>query len=72
MKQTIVDLIYHISMPYFHCYQCEFIVHTVKDRENCTLCGSKKGKLMTGEEYRADVEAGIIVHEQKMKDPSKK
>jgi len=27
---------------------------------------------MTGEEYRADVEAGIIVHEQKMKDPSKK
>ncbi len=63
---------YYIPMPYFHCYQCEFIVHTVKDRESCTLCGSNKGKLMTDEEYRADVEAGIIVHEQKMKDPSKK
>ncbi len=63
---------YYIPMSYFHCYQCEFIVHTVKDRDSCTLCGSKKGSLMTDQEYRADVEAGIIVLGQKMKDPSKK
>ncbi len=65
-------MVYYILMAYFHCYQCEFIVHTVKGRDSCTLCGSKKGSLMTDQDYRADVEAGIIVQEQKMKNPSKK
>ena len=65
-------MVYYIPMSYFHCYQCEFIVHAVKDRDSCTLCGSKKGSLMTDQEYRADVEAGIIVHEHKLKDPLKK
>ncbi len=65
-------MVYYIPMSYFHCYQCEFIAHTVKDRDSCTLCGSKKGSLMTDQEYRADVEAGIIVLGQKMKDPLKK
>lgn len=57
-------------MPYFHCHRCGFVVHTVKDRECCTLCGSKNGRLMTDKEYRADVEAGIIVQDQKLKGPS--
>lgn len=59
-------------MSYFHCYQCEFIAHTVKDRDSCVLCGSDKGRLMTDEEYRVDVKEGIIVNQQKMKKPSKK
>ncbi len=57
-------------MPYFHCHRCGFVVHTVKDRESCTLCGSENGRLMTDKEYRADVEAGIIVQDQKLKGPS--
>ena len=53
-----------LTMSYYQCHNCMKIVHFDADNlNNCPVCGSENGEILTDEEHKKAVEEGYLFHD---------